>query len=421
MRPNRTIQFALLSLIITLATLSQVASDTHESSVPGIEVLDGFDAEVVSEGLWAPFGLALDADNSILVGSNCEMCPALRLSHDGLLTGASNWIVDPDGVAVDSSGTVLVAGDQTVTLMNSFASGVDQTLADGFSNLNDIVVGNGGAIFVYDSNGEIWQISSAGDVGSAPFAITASGGGISHDPLTGGLLVTTGPPSDLVLAISPGGTATEIAAMPAFSNPADAAQGGGGRFGNSIYVTLLNTGEIVTVDRESGDSSLFARGFSTPARLVFEGEHGVLVSDLTAGRIIRIFPVVTESIQAQIDIRPSCINPKGHGSLPVVIFGSPDLDVGAIDFASLDLEGFSVKARPRSGGLMVHFEFVNDDDLLDAFAQFDDNSQWTGTGDTATLTGMLLDETPIEGTDSICIVPHRVKPSSQSIGRSASR
>jgi len=408
-------------LIITLATLSQVASDTHESSVPGIEVLDGFDAEVVSEGLWAPFGLALDADNSILVGSNCEMCPALRLSHDGLLTGASNWIVDPDGVAVDSSGTVLVAGDQTVTLMNSFASGVDQTLADGFSNLNDIVVGNGGAIFVYDSNGEIWQISSAGDVGSAPFAITASGGGISHDPLTGGLLVTTGPPSDLVLAISPGGTATEIAAMPAFSNPADAAQGGGGHFGDSIYVTLLNTGEIVTVDRESGDSSLFARGFSTPARLVFEGEHGVLVSDLTAGRIIRIFPVVTESIQAQIDIRPSCINPKGHGSLPVVIFGSPDLDVGAIDFASLDLEGFSVKARPRSGGLMVHFEFVNDDDLLDAFAQFDDNSQWTGTGDTATLTGMLLDETPIEGTDSICIVPHRVKPSSQSIGRSASR
>jgi len=408
-------------LIITLATLSQVASDTHESSVPGIEVLDGFDAEVVSEGLWAPFGLALDADNSILVGSNCEMCPALRLSHDGLLTGASNWIVDPDGVAVDSSGTVLVAGDQTVTLMNSFASGVDQTLADGFSNLNDIVVGNGGAIFVYDSNGEIWQISSAGDVGSAPFAITASGGGISHDPLTGGLLVTTGPPSDLVLAISPGGTATEIAAMPAFSNPADAAQGGGGHFGDSIYVTLLNTGEIVTVDRESGDSSLFARGFSTPARLVFEGEHGVLVSDLTAGRIIRIFPVVTESIQAQIDIRPSCINPKGHGSLPVVIFGSPDLDVGAIDFAFLDLEGFSVKARPRSGGLMVHFEFVNDDDLLDAFAQFDDNSQWTGTGDTATLTGMLLDETPIEGTDSICIVPHRVKPSSQSIGRSASR
>ena len=421
MRPNRTIQFALLSLIITLATLSQVVADTHESSVPGIEVLDGFDAEIVSEGLWAPFGLALDADNSILVGSNCEMCPALRLSRDGLLTGASNWIVDPDGVAVDSSGTVIVAGDQRVTLMNSFESGVDQTLAAGFSNLNDIVVGSGGAIFVYDSNGEIWQISPAGDVGSAPFTITATGGGISYDPLTGGLLVTTGPPSDLILAISPGGTATEIAAMPAFSNPADAAQGGGGHFGNSIYVTLLNTGEIVTVDRESGDSSLFASGFSAPARLVFEGEDGVLVSDLTAGRIIRIFPVVAQSIQAQIDIRPSCFTPNGHGALPVAIFGAADLDVGAIDFASLDLEGFSVKARPRSSGLMVHFALVNGDDLLDALVQFEDNGHWTGTGDTATLTGMLLDETPIEGTDSICIVPHGVKPSPQSRGRSASR
>ena len=420
MRPNRTVQFVLLSLIITLATLSQIAADTHESSVPGIEVLDGFDAEVVSEGLWAPFGLALDADNSILVGSNCEMCPALRLSSDGLVTGASNWVVDPDGVAVDSSGTVLVAGDQRVTLMNSFESGVDQTLAEGFSNLNDIVVGNGGAIFVYDSNGEIWQISPAGDVGSAPFTITATGGGISYDPLTGGLLVTTGQPSNLVLAISPDGTATEIAALPALSNPADAAQGGGGHFGNSIYVTLLNTGEIVTVDRESGDSSLFASGFSTPARLVFEGENGVLVSDLTAGRIIRIFPVVAESIQAQIDIIP-CINPNGHGALPVAIFGTADLDVSAIDFASLDLEGFSVKARPRSGRLMVSFEFRNDDDLLDALVQFDDNGHWKGTGDTATLTGMLLDETPIEGTDSICIAPQaRVLPST-SRGRSASR
>ena len=70
---------------------------------------------------------------------------------------------------------------------------------------------------------------------------------------------------------------------------------------------------------------------------------------------------------------------------------------------------------------MVHFALVNGDDLLDALVQFEDNGHWTGTGDTATLTGMLLDETPIEGTDSICIVPHGVKPSSQSRGRSASR
>jgi hypothetical protein len=318
---------------------------------------------------------------------------------------------------------VLVAGDRKVTLANSFASGMDQTLAEGFSNLNDIVIVDSGAIFVYENNGEIWQITPAGDVGPAPFATMARGGGIGRDPFTGGLLVTTGAPSDLVLAISPDGVVTELAAMPMGSDPVDAEQGGGGRFGSSIYVPLYATGEIVTVERQSGGSDLFARGFSAPARLVFEGEDGLLVSDVTAGRIVRIFPVAPQFLQAPIDIKPkdepNCFNPNGHGALPVAIFGTADLDVGTIDFASLDLEGLPVK-RPRSGRLMVHFKFVNDDDLLDAMVEFEDNGQWTGTGDTATLTGMLFDGTPIEGTDNICIVPDRDLPSpSRGRGRSS--
>jgi len=406
-RTNRIAQFVVLSLIITLAAFSQARSDTHPSSVPGIEVADGFDAEIVSEGLWLPLGLALDADRNIVLGSNCEMCPALRLSPVGALIGESDWIIDPDGVAVDSLGRVFVAGDQSVTLVNSLAGGPDLILAGGFSNLNDVVIGHSGALFVYDSNGEIWRVSTTGVVDPAPLTVTAMGGGIGLDPLTGGLLVTAGTPSDLVLAIAPDGTVTQIASLPAFSNPADAEQGGG-PFGDSIYVPLAALGEIVTVDRASGSVTVFSRGFDTPMRLAFEGDAGVLVSDMNAGRVIRIFPVVPESINVLIDIKPDdkhgCFNPNGHGVLKVVIFGSADLDVREIDFNSLNLEGLTVKKKSHSRKLMVHLKYVNFDNLLDAVVTFEDNGHWTGTGGTATLTGMLRDETPIEGSDSICIV-----------------
>lgn len=409
-RTHRVTQFVLLSLAIALAAPSQARSDTHPSSVPGIDVADGFDAEIVSEGLWLPLGIALDIDRNIVLGSNCEMCPALRLSPEGALLGESDWILDPDGVGVDSLGRVFVVGDQSVTLVNSFAASPDLILAGGFSNLNDVAVSPSGELFVYDSNGEIWRVSATGVVDPAPFVTTAMGAGIGLDPLTGGLLVTTGTPSDLVLAIAPDGTVTQIASMPAFSNPADAEQGVGA-FGDSIYVTLASLGEIVTVDRASGSTTLFASGFDTPMRMVFEGDAGVLVSDMNAGRIIRIFPLVLPGpepmivrIKIKADDGLGCFNPNGHGVLPVVIYGSADLDVRSIDFMSLDLEGLTVKSKSHSRRLMVDFKYVNQDRFRDAVVKFEDDGHWTGTAPTATMTGMLDDETPIEGSDSICIV-----------------
>ena len=55
---------------------------------------------------------------------------------------------------------------------------------------------------------------------------------------------------------------------------------------------------------------------------------------------------------------------------------------------------------------MYHYEYVNDDQYLYLVMQFEDSDGWITNGsDYATLTGFLLDDTPINGRDTICIVP----------------
>ena len=60
----------------------------------------------------------------------------------------------------------------------------------------------------------------------------------------------------------------------------------------------------------------------------------------------------------------------------------------------------------KSNKYLAHYKFENEDDFLDLVVQFEDSDGWIASGtDEATLTGELLDGTPIEGKDSICIVP----------------
>jgi hypothetical protein len=53
-----------------------------------------------------------------------------------------------------------------------------------------------------------------------------------------------------------------------------------------------------------------------------------------------------------------------------------------------------------------HYEYVNDDDYLDLVVQFEDSDGWVDSGSgSATLTGEFYNGTPIEGSDTICVVP----------------
>ena len=83
--------------------------------------------------------------------------------------------------------------------------------------------------------------------------------------------------------------------------------------------------------------------------------------------------------------------------IPVAILGSDSLDVTQIDPTTLSFEGLDVREK-RNGALSCRIKDVN----KDGYADFECKYQDAPTE--GTLTGELLDGTPIEGTDIFCVV-----------------
>jgi hypothetical protein len=127
----------------------------------------------------------------------------------------------------------------------------------------------------------------------------------------------------------------------------------------------------------------------------------------------------TAIISIAIDIKPgsdpNCFNVDGNGVIPVAVLGSSDFDVTDIDIDTLSFAGLDVRIKGNDARQCsvedVSGDFTTTEGAPDGFddlvCQFvDDSSAWLADDEaTATLTGNLLDGTPFEGTDSICIVP----------------
>ncbi|KPJ66746.1 MAG: hypothetical protein AMJ43_06965 [Coxiella sp. DG_40] len=127
-------------------------------------------------------------------------------------------------------------------------------------------------------------------------------------------------------------------------------------------------------------------------------------------------------IPASIDIKPqSCPNPlnvNSKGVLPVAILGSEDLDVTTIDVASILLAGvdsirsnYEDVAAPVSNGEECECTTEGPDGYLDLTLKFETRQVVDALGEVTdgdvlplTLTGMLFDETAIEGVDCIVVV-----------------
>ena len=114
-------------------------------------------------------------------------------------------------------------------------------------------------------------------------------------------------------------------------------------------------------------------------------------------------------LKVAIDIKPgsdpNCFNNDGHGVIPVAILGSGTLDVNDVDISTLELDGQAVAVRGRNK-IMCHIEDTDGDGLDDLVCQIEDEDGTYAQGDgIGTLTGALNDEaeTPIMGTDSICV------------------
>lgn len=115
-------------------------------------------------------------------------------------------------------------------------------------------------------------------------------------------------------------------------------------------------------------------------------------------------------LPVEIDIKPgsepNCFNNDGHGVIPVAILGSAEFDVTTIDAGSVMLEGLAVKAVGKSNKLLAHYEDVDSDGYDDLVVQIEDDDLIFEEGDTtATVTGNLNNGMPIQGSDTICIVP----------------
>jgi hypothetical protein len=125
-------------------------------------------------------------------------------------------------------------------------------------------------------------------------------------------------------------------------------------------------------------------------------------------------------LSVSLDIRPGgCPNPitgRVQGLIPAALLGTGDLDVNDIDVASLQLEGvapvrsaYEDVAEPFAGDLCGCTE-AGPDGLLDLTLKFSARdligaiaSSQSGERE-LTLTGTLLDGTPIEGQDCIVTV-----------------
>jgi hypothetical protein len=112
-----------------------------------------------------------------------------------------------------------------------------------------------------------------------------------------------------------------------------------------------------------------------------------------------------------IDIKPgsfpNTINLGSNGYVRVAILSTPDLNASpaTIDLSSLRFA--SAKAKLKGNGTFLStLEDVNHDGILDLVIQFSTDALVITDGDVpVTLTGTLLDGTPLAGSDTIRVVP----------------
>jgi hypothetical protein len=203
--------------------------------------------------------------------------------------------------------------------------------------------------------------------------------------------------------------------------------------GNTLYIARNGAAEIRLVDKTTG---AFISQFATTSGRVedltcdpitYAPNEAILAKDAFSG-LYEAFEVEPGTcpcigpVPVDIDIKPqSCPNPlnvKSKGVLPVAILGSEDLDVMTIDLTSIRLEGvapirssYEDVAAPVIDGQECECTTEGADGFTDLTLKFETEEIVSALGEVIdgevlalTITGVLSDETPIEGTDCITII-----------------
>jgi hypothetical protein len=127
---------------------------------------------------------------------------------------------------------------------------------------------------------------------------------------------------------------------------------------------------------------------------------------------ITVLPVV---VPVAIDIKPgsdpNSLNVHSKGVIPVAILGTDDFDTTQVDPETMRLSWDGISGIPGVPPLRWAWEDVNGDGLMDIVLKYSMGDLMTYTvtneppGDLImTLTGNLMDGTPIEGYDTVRII-----------------
>jgi outer membrane protein assembly factor BamB len=182
----------------------------------------------------------------------------------------------------------------------------------------------------------------------------------------------------------------------------------------NLYTHVVFSGPVSGIYRFSGDDGTIIDEWIEPGSGGLKlANGGMLFVDQDCERFnnpgLANNCFLPTTVNVDIDINPgsdsNCLNINGSGVIPVAILGSASFDVADVDITTLSFGGLAVRMRGKKGPI-CGYEDSNDDGIQDLVCHFeDDPSAWSVGSDSATLSGELLDGSPFEGSDSICVVP----------------
>lgn len=140
---------------------------------------------------------------------------------------------------------------------------------------------------------------------------------------------------------------------------------------------------------------------------------GLMVANDWDTYLVKLAPLAADApIEVVVDIKPGSdanpINLASKGTTPVAILGTPEFDPAQVDPATVTLAGAPVVTN-RRGRPRVSFTDVDGDGIEDMLFHVATQRMALSEGDTsATLTGLMRDGTPIEGSDRVTLVRWQV-------------
>ena len=304
---------------------------------------------------------------------------------------------DPTPLAISPDGSKVYVGGRSVTVIETTNNTVVTSIS--VEALGIAFTPNGARAYVTDSNAQAAKVIDTTTntvIASVPVGIAPRG-------------VVVNPLGTRTYVANNGGASVTVIDV-ASNTVIQTVSAGSGPFG--LDITLDGTLLYVANHTNNGTVSVINTTTLTIVNTIPAGTQPVAMGRFIGGPI-NCSPVLNVAIDIKPGSFPNCFNIDGNGVIPVAILGSTNFDVTDIDVNTLSFAGLDVRVRGNNTRQCsvedVSGNFTSPegdpDGYPDLVCQFvDDPNLWSPDDGTATLTGNLLDGTPIEGTDSICLV-----------------